>query len=525
METTLSAPSLITSRPAPASRVSLFLSRHGHQLLALFPFLIVIWVVARYTVDVPYLDEWDFVPMLDKMYRGDLVFHDLWNQFSEHRAPFPLLILLGLARLTHWNTPYNSVVCIVLAVGICLALTSQIRLTAKALGLRQLRWAVPACSLVVFSISQFENWLWGWQLALLLSVLSALGAILLLANPPFRWSRFVGSLLLGFLASFSFGNGMLVWPIGFVLLCLIPPRGTVRRVAVCVWSLVAVLSLWLYLGDYHAPGDHPPLTVAFRKPLVFAAYVLKFLGSTCAQYGEGGILPDRVWGLILGLAGLAVLAWAGWTALQRLSANRAALAPYFALCAYSLGTALLTATARAGFGPGQAMCSRYCTFTGPLWFSIIVLLMLLSQCYSHAERPPAGEQAAAHPTPSDALPQTCGAGFPACRFTGLSGPVSQHLAPLHQVLKPKDSGRGPRIARWLLFAVIAFLALSSGFAIRSAKEHSGNLANGRRFLLALKTNPSPNSAHNELFVLHASPRLVFERYPFLLTNHLSTFRD
>ena len=43
-----------------------FLSRHGDKILALVPLAFLIWVVAQYAVAVPYLDQWELVPLLEK---------------------------------------------------------------------------------------------------------------------------------------------------------------------------------------------------------------------------------------------------------------------------------------------------------------------------------------------------------------------------------------------------------------------------------------------------------------------------
>ena len=473
---------------------------HYEKLLAAFPFLILIWMVARYSIDVPYLDQWDFVPLIEKMYQGQLTFHDLWMQFNEHRILFPKLIMLGLARLTHWNIRYESATSVVLALGVFLVLAWQIRASARVFGERQLRWALPACSLVAFSASQYENFLWGWQVGLLLGLLASLGAIVLLANGPFGWGKFAGAVALGIVATYSFANGALVWVIGFGLLCVIPQKDSplaaraallsTKLLAIGIWSFVAMACVCLYLLDYHKPAHHPQLTSIFNRPVVFITYVLKYIGSTCAQYGEGGILPDRIWALVLGLAGLAVMGWAGWRLMRASCLDgaqaRAALAPYFAMCAYSLGTALMAAIARGGFGRGQALCSRYCSMTGPFWFSMIVMLILLSQR-------------------NEALP-----------LPGLRGNEMPASAPVNNQT---------RIARWLLFGVIAFLIFSSGFAIRSAKELSGNLANGRRFVLALKNSPSLDDAHDELLVICPDSRTVIDGYRILSARELSLFRN
>jgi len=493
---------------------------HWEKILAAVPLLILIWVVARYSIDVPYLDQWDFVPLIDKMYQGQLTFHDLWMQFNEHRILFPKLIMLGLAWLTHWNIRYESAASVLLAMGVFLVLAWQIRASARVFGERQLRWALPACSLVAFSASQYENFLWGWQLGLLLGLLASLGAILLLANGPFGWGKFAGAVVLGIVATYSFANGVLVWVIGLGLLCVIRPNNSplaVRtalplssnRLAIGIWSFAAAVCMGLYLWDYQKPAHHPQLTSIFSRPVVFISYVLKYIGSTCAQYGEGGVLPDRIWALVLGLAGLAVMGWAGWRIARRCYPHgakypdgasypdrakaRVALAPYFAMCAYSLGTALMAATARGGFGRGQALCSRYCSMTGPFWFSMIVMLILLSQ-------------------ESEGLSEVAGS---------MDTNPSPRPSP-----RPTRRGGTPlsdqsRIARWLLFGVIAFLTFSSGFAIRSAKELSGNLANGRRFVLALKTSPSLDDAHDELLVICPSSRTVIDGYRILSARGLS----
>jgi len=201
----------------------------------------------------------------------------------------------------------------------------------------------------------------------------------------------------------------------------------------------------------------------------------------------------------LGFAGLLVMGWAGWKVARQTGSYpdgaaypdgakaRVALAPYFAMCAYSLGTALMTATARGGFGRGQALCSRYCSMTGPLWFSIIVMLILLSQR-------------------NEALPGE------RARVMGIETPEDPPM------------NNQTRIARWLLFGVVAFLAFSSGFAIRSAKELSGNLANGRRSVLALHSSPSLDSAHDELLVICPDSRTVIDGYRILSARGLSAFR-
>jgi hypothetical protein len=122
--------------------------------LTVAPFLVVVVLLLRYAVNVPYLDQWDLVPLVDKAYTGRLSLAELWAPHNEHRIFFPQLIMVGLARLTHWNIGYELGVNLVLAMGLFAILVWQIRSTARTLTLREWYQVLPAVSLVVFSTSE-----------------------------------------------------------------------------------------------------------------------------------------------------------------------------------------------------------------------------------------------------------------------------------------------------------------------------------------------------------------------------------
>lgn len=460
----------------PAAEQGDFFSRHGWKLLALPPLLWVVFAVVRYAVDVPFLDQWELVPFLEKSSQGQLTLGDLWAQHNEHRIFFPRMIMLGLAHLTHWNICWELVVNVLLACGIFAVLAWQIQATRKELGVEPLKWAVPACAVVVFSLCQYENWLWGWQLQMFLEVLALVSAIVLLARPQFGWGRFVAASALGIIATFSFANGILIWPLGVGMLLAVEAKRAQRFCAIVFWLVIGIACVGAYMHGYEKPVEHPPLAAFFNTPLTSAAYILKYLGSACAQYGNGGALPDDVWAVIFGIAGPATLAWSAWTIIVNRIANCRALLPYFALGAYSLASAVLTAVGRAGFSSTQALASRYCTMTAPLWVAVLALLLLTSQ----GKIGLCAEPAARQPT---------------------------------------------RLARWLFWGVLAFIGLSSGLSIRRVQEVSTNRANGRQVLLETARHPEAGGNHDSLFMLFPSPRKVVERYPVLMKHHLSLFRS
>jgi hypothetical protein len=463
-----------------------FLSRHGAKILVLVPLAYLIWMVAQYAVVVPFRDQWELVPLLEKTYHGELTFHDLWVQHNEHRIFFPKIIMLVLARLTGWNIHFELAVNIVLAIGIFWVLVHQVKITGRKTEMSGLFWAIPAISLVVFSVSQFENWLWGWQIQMFLNLLAVVGSIVLLVNGPFRWCRFAASAFLGIVATYSFANGTLIWPIGLVILFIVLAGKSERKSGIIGWILIGGLTLWTYFYNYHKPEEHPPLSLIFKMPLEYAAYVFKYLGGICAQGVSGDEAVDGVLALILGLIGTVALGWAGCSLVRKKIADFPTLLPFFAMSLYSIASALITGVGRLGFGSDQALASRYCTMATPLWVSLIVFLILL-----------------------------------------VNGGAKAGVAdsPVRQSGRSTLPRRYQMVAQWLLKGAIIFLVLSSVFAIVGARNLSQQQAYGRDHLLDLAAHPHADIDYQGLIAIYPRPNVVVERYPILVKHRLSVFRN
>jgi hypothetical protein len=515
------------------------------------PLAFLIWVIVQYAVDVPYRDQWELVPLLDKTYHGELTFHDLWAQHNEHRILFPRIIMLALARSTGWNTHYELTVNVILALGIFTVFVYQVKITGRKLGAAGLPWAIPAISLIVFSISQYQNWLWGWQLQMFLNLLAAMGGIVLLAQETFTWKRFALSALLGIVAMYSFATGVLFWPIGLVILLVVTAGARQRRAAITGWVLLSVLTLGSFFYHYQKPAYHPPLNLIFETPVGYAAYMFKYIGGICA-HDLGGTMPDdgKV-ALICGLGGTMVLGWAGWMLVRKQLADVRTLLPYLGMSLYSIASALVTGVGRIGFGSNQAIFSRYSTMVEPFWVSLVVLLILLARGErsaadaGSAPRPRAGRRV---PEGYKTMTQWSLMAFIAMLALGscfIVGPVWVLLVVLLMLLTrgefpTADAGSAPRpcaerrvpegdriIARWLLMAAIAMLILGSCLAVAGAKRWSLGQAYGREALLNLAANPGRpiDDSFGMSETLYPRPEVVVERYPVLVQHRLSLFRN
>jgi len=346
-------------------------------LLAAVPPLILVSRLLQFGYRFPYWDEWHLAPLLERVQQGQLGFIEVWVQHNEHRPLVPRLLMLSLARLSGWNVGWELAVSVAVAAGTFALLLHQ---GLRASPPRRPFWLAPVFSLLVFSWSQMENWVWGWQLQVFLSTLAVVAGVMLLAGAAPSGYRFAGALAMGVVASYSFANGLLYWFAALPVVLATPKlsRDT-RIVRAALWAVVGFLTLQSYLVEYEKPGVSPEWA---SSPLEYLGYVILYLGSPVSAlfarppwHGPPPPAP-AVWHFVPGILGCMAFA----VLLAQLSrcwrASWPVRAPWLSLAAYALGSALVTGAGRAGFGIAQALSSRYITIASLFWCALFALLAL-----------------------------------------------------------------------------------------------------------------------------------------------------
>src|SRR5215470_7658321 len=163
--------------------------------------------VLRYSSNAVWMDEWNWVELMSKSYAGSLTLGDLWIAHNENRMLFPNLILLGLGRLTG----FSILAFIYLGAALLIAAVVLLVIACRADVVRHPLLYVPA-TLIFFSTAQYENSLWGIQFSIFLVVACITGTLTLLSAPHISRWRFGGAAVIGIVASFSFIQGLTVWP-------------------------------------------------------------------------------------------------------------------------------------------------------------------------------------------------------------------------------------------------------------------------------------------------------------------------
>ncbi len=150
--------------------------------LYLIPVLLLIGFVANFSVNVPVDDEWRLASLFEKIAQGNVTFNDFWALHSNHRILFPKIIIAVLAFASRWNINYQLCLSIGLAAITFMAMYKLSSMQVKNVGDDLWHLANILTCILVFSLVQHENWLWGFQLAWFLVNLCFVAAVYALSS-------------------------------------------------------------------------------------------------------------------------------------------------------------------------------------------------------------------------------------------------------------------------------------------------------------------------------------------------------
>lgn len=382
-------------------------------LLIAAPVLYQVWVIYQFGTDLPYWDQWDYLPFFEKWHAGTLSFADLFAQFNEYRQFFPNLIFLALGVISDWDVRLEMLVSMVIACAISAVIFKLGQKSSKPdQGSKGMLLIAPLLAhLLVFSPTQYDNWLFGTQIIYFIPALCVVGGLLLsqLDSLPLV-VRELGCVALAVVATFSAANGILSWAVFLppLLYIAFTGRSLRRSFGTCtLFALCAAGSLLLYTGGYHKPTSSPSPFQAFQTPGKAVVYFLALLGrpldltSLLSEQAVPTIDSEiqlRV-AFSAAVGGIALLLYllSIWllcvkvrrelqSAEPETSSNRSELGKkalyhqrlsklcWMSLGAYSILTAALVTVGRLGFGVRQALTPRYTTYTLYLYVALIFLL-------------------------------------------------------------------------------------------------------------------------------------------------------
>ena len=336
------------------------------------PPLFIVATVTRYGVNVPFWDQWEFVKLLDKAAAGQLEFKDFWEQHNEHRLVLPRVIMLALAKATQWDIRYEIAANVVVAFLVLGMLVLLIERTVRPVAPVIVPWLILAASLTTFSLTQWLNWIWGWQLQIFMNALAAVATVWALARWRGRWPGLVLALLAAIAGALSFATGLILLAL-IPLALLIGPRfdqGASRLAHVALTAAIGAGVAALYLNKFRHPGQQPSPLFLLSHPVSYSYYVLTYMGS---GLGAWSTLVSASWGAV----GIAAFAWCStWLWIRFPDLRHTTLLPWILLGLYGILSGFMIGIGRAGYSAAQALGPPYVTISSLFWVSLVVIASL-----------------------------------------------------------------------------------------------------------------------------------------------------
>jgi hypothetical protein len=370
----------------PAGRSTLTPLRRVEVIAAIIavPAIYLVFV-AQFSMNVPYEDDWTVVPLIHAALHGQLTFGSLWALHNENRIFLPNLIFVAVGVLTHDDLR----ILVALACGFFIAAFFAFLTALRSYLGRPL---TPVLAIVLgivwFSLEDWGNALWAFQIAWYLILFGLMVMLRLLMAAKHRTLAFTVAVLAAVCASFSFLQGLALWPVGLVCLMWTRPLdlrtwGRRERVEMVIWLGAAVATsvgaLWGYKfqtlgcnvgGSLHFSCSGSVSSFALHHPVTTVEFVLVEIGE---------IIPNgqahALW--LNGVLGAALLGLAAYVVVQSVrQRHRRGYLPT-TLIIFGLLFDLVVAVARAPFLTALAPQSIY---TMP---NIIILIAIISYAWPH----------------------------------------------------------------------------------------------------------------------------------------------
>lgn len=317
-----------------------------------------------FTSPLMYWDQWENIWVFQNYLQGHLHLADLFRQHNEHKIFFPRLIFLLDSMWDKSNNEINFLVNLIIQFTLVCILYSFFRNMEDNKYIKRL--FLGFCFALLFSMYQWENFFWGFQVQFFGVTAAALAAFFfyskgstLRQQGKSSWTEDALSFFMALVACYSMSNGFLA-SVLLVFLSVLQKRAK-KEIAAAI--LLCCILIYSYFHNFHAVSGHTPYAYALQHPVQYIIYFSSYLGNVFWVSGRSPFhkLP-AIAGIIGAIATIFSLYWSIFR--ERENYWRSGLV---AGSLFVLGTAALTSLGRMSFGFEQALSSRYTSPTSVFW--------------------------------------------------------------------------------------------------------------------------------------------------------------
>jgi hypothetical protein len=285
------------------------------------PALYVVFIV-HYWFNVPYEDDWTRIPLIHSALHGTLNFGTLWALDNQSRTLFPNSVFVGLGVLTHDDLRAVVALSALLFIGTFYLLLLVIR-AYLARPLTPL--LVVVVGVVWFNLENWHNALWAFQFSWYLVLLCLVAVIWLLQVARQRALTLALAIATSVVASFSFLQGLALWPVGLICLLWTFSRGSreahrkMRDASIWVAAALTttIAAIWGYSfkplgcnvgGHVTAVCDQGSVaSFAIHHPLSVVEWILVAIGEVVPNSHAGTLWLNGLLGAVLLAAAIAIV--------------------------------------------------------------------------------------------------------------------------------------------------------------------------------------------------------------------------
>jgi hypothetical protein len=355
------------------------MKRYGALILALsasaVPVLYLAYYVYSFSSPLPVNDQWDVASFIVSVKEGHPNLRLLFSFHNEHLIVIPRLLFAGLALLFTWDSRaecWMTFLFVTTTFGLLCRIVLKGREKNELAGLV----ALVVTAVFLFSTSQWQNWLWGFQLAWPIPVLALTAAI-----PSLYWSRRSMATAMVITAAtmaavLSMGGGFMVPLILFVILGTRYLRSRERRIlpwlALCV--CLPALSVGFFLANKPRGAGTIHLGISSLKGMAI------LLANPFFDYARSVPQSLSLFLFAASICSLVLIVLFIWFSVRGYQANAFETPLFstgFALAAWAVLSVTTIALARANLGFDGLAQSRYISCAALLPVGLLLMAVAL----------------------------------------------------------------------------------------------------------------------------------------------------
>lgn len=217
--------------------------------------ILLTFFVTTYSVDMPFLDDWEMIPVLTGV--EPVTTGWLWSQHNEHRIVIPRLIYLGIMKLGGYDFRAGAIFDLLLLSGTAAALIAAARSIRG-----RVSYSDAFFPLVLLHWGQAENLVWGFTIPLVLGSVIAACLLCVLMKPGHLDFRAALMLALS-TAALPLISGSALALVPAFAACTFLAGWELRKarpregITVIAAGFLGLGLLFLYFVGYQRPPGHP----------------------------------------------------------------------------------------------------------------------------------------------------------------------------------------------------------------------------------------------------------------------------